>query len=113
MLVTAFGFFTGHAQLSGSASASAGAAAHLQNTLVAGLDDVFTAGALFGLLAFILVAVFVPARAGTPAGASAASADGAEDGSSPVVGNDRRAFPPLRAGTAGVAPARWAEAEAR
>jgi EmrB/QacA subfamily drug resistance transporter len=70
VLVTVFGAVAGHSQLSG-ADAAVSAAAH--RALVHGLDVAFGVGALFALVAFVMVAVIVrlpatePALVGLPA----------------------------------------------
>ena len=64
VLVTVFGAVTHHAQFAGTRAGTPGAGGHAQAVLIHGLDDAFTAAALFALVAFAVVVVIIrPAAA--------------------------------------------------
>jgi EmrB/QacA subfamily drug resistance transporter len=68
VLVTVFGFATGHVQLGASHPGSGTAVTHVQAVVLGGLHDVFGLGVLFTLLALLLVAVGIrPASSAAPA----------------------------------------------
>ena len=73
VLVTVFGAATKHASLGGRVAAAT--VAHVHQTIVHGVDDVFAVGIVFTVAALVLIASFVR----TPPPAPASAVDGDDD----------------------------------